>query len=502
METDQDCEDPLSVKIARGPKFAYAFASGSVVMLMIGLNPWTNIYYTDVIGASEQSLAIIWMTFLFWNMINDPLFGYIMDRTKTKWGRRIPYIMLFSPFLTISFILLWTPPLITGEEEFSTVLYFGIMLFVFDVSLTFIQISKSSLFPEISMNEGQRTSLAFTATMITIPCMGIAIVVPNFFHPDRPGWNVAQSAVWFKGFMIGVGIFTLLSWIFLILKVKEQPIFCEVDEPFKLGDAMKTTLKNKSFLYFLAFNFLMQLSIGLIQPGLPYIITWVLRKQGLVNVIVGASCCIAIIPGAIYTMKVSKKDGVRKPFLATAICLCVGGIFYTFVDHMIGMIVGWSLLAFALPNAYILYDVAMGEIIDEDEMKTGIRREATYYGITNFAIKPCISIGIAILNAILAYTSFDETLPEQTDLTVFGLKFAVFGIPGFLMILGIILMKTYPIDAEYLQEIKDAIAKLHKNKIEKLEEMKRSELDEISELETLEGERIQELKTTERDKLH
>ncbi|MBD3352218.1 MAG: hypothetical protein GF364_12085 [Candidatus Lokiarchaeota archaeon] len=469
---NENCVDPLDIKVPRGPKFAYAFASGSVVMLMIVLNSWTNIYYTDVIGVSENSLAIIWLVFLSWNMINDPLFGYIMDRTKTKWGRRIPYIMIFSPFLTISFILLWTPPLISGDGEFSTVLYFTIMLFVFDVSLTFIQISKSSLFPEISMNEGQRTSLAFTATMVTLPCMGIAMILPNFFHPDRPGWDVVKSALYYKGFMIGVGIFTLCAWIFLILKVKEQPIFCEVDEPFNLGTALKETFKNKTFLYFLAFNFLLQLCIGLIQPGLPYIITWVLRKQGLVPTIIGACCTLGIIPGTIYTLKVSKKEGVRKPFLTTAICLCFGGIFYTFIDNIFGMIVGWTMLAFALPNAYILYDVAMGEIIDEDEMKTKIRREATYYGINNFAIKPCISIGIAVLNWILAFTNFDETLEVQTDLTVFGMKFAVFGIPGFLMIFGIILMRNYPIDTEYLNKIKNAIAELHQNKIQKLEEMK------------------------------
>lgn len=454
---DASRADPFSIRIPWGKKLAYSLGAASVVLLMMIFNTWLPIYYTDIIIVDPEHFVIAFIIFMAWNMINDPLFGYIMDRTKTKWGRRIPYVIFFAPILTISFIFLWTPPIpASPSQDLITIAYFILMLFIFDTALTFITIAKSSLFPEMTMSEEQRTNLSFVATILTVPCMGVALVAPNFFK---------DNATLFKLFMTGVAFFTLFSWIILAKKIRETRVFMKVDKPLNLIKAMKYTIKSKSFLIFILFNFLIQTTLALILPGLPYIIKYVLTGS-LPKILASASGLAGLLVSVYYLIKV-RGQGVRKPFLLTAMCIGIGGLLYTFINHPATTIIGFFLLGASFPMVYILYDVAMGEIIDEDEMKTGIRREGTFYGVNNFSFKPCITLGIFIL--MLTIKAFNWA--------PFGIKLAVFGIPAFLMLIGAVIIYFFPIRGAYLQKIKAEIAKLHEKKLDEFKALDRTQSD-------------------------
>ncbi|MHA1340635.1 MAG: MFS transporter [Promethearchaeota archaeon] len=448
--------DPFSYKITFKQQLAYGLAASAVSLLLMTFNTWLPSYYTDIIKVSLTHYGIAFIIFMFWNAINDPLFGYIMDKTKTKWGRRVPYIIISAPILTGTFIMLWTPPIPSStEEDLWTIIYFIIVLFLFDTSLTLVSIAKSSYFPQISMEEGERTKLAFISTIISVPAMAIALVVPYFFK---------GNAHLFKIFMSCVSVFSLFAWLYLAKTMKENKVFIEVDEPMKFLDALKYTFKNKSFVIFLAYNFLLQTTIGLITPGIVYVINYILKGTGTVPIlIIGLSGLAGLIYGIRIPVIYGKKDGVRTPLFVTAISLTVAGFLYTFSDNFVVAVISYFLLGLSFPSAYILYDVAISEIIDEDEMRTRIRREGTYYGINNFTIKPCISLGIFILTTILDKYGFQPNIPATPDV-VFGIKLATFGIPGILMGIGSIIILLFPIHGDYLRKIKKEIAKLHKEK--------------------------------------
>jgi glycoside/pentoside/hexuronide:cation symporter, GPH family len=64
-------------------------------------------YFTRIRGLDPARAGIVWLLFGIWNAINDPLFGFISDRTQHKLGRRIPYIRFGAPLMALSFVLLW-----------------------------------------------------------------------------------------------------------------------------------------------------------------------------------------------------------------------------------------------------------------------------------------------------------------------------------------------------------------------------------------------------------
>jgi GPH family glycoside/pentoside/hexuronide:cation symporter len=69
-----------------------------------------NFYYVDVLGLNAGVAGILWSIYGFWNAINDPLVGQVSDRTRSRVGRRVPYVALGAVPLGLSFFFLWTPP--------------------------------------------------------------------------------------------------------------------------------------------------------------------------------------------------------------------------------------------------------------------------------------------------------------------------------------------------------------------------------------------------------
>ena len=117
--------DHVPVKSQLGLGLANA---GNSIMSAIGLGT-IDVYYIKVYGANPSLLAWSWILFIAWNMINDPIIGIIQDRTKTRWGRRIPYLRFGAIPYTLSFILVWFPFM---QGEFGLFFNHLLMLYVFD----------------------------------------------------------------------------------------------------------------------------------------------------------------------------------------------------------------------------------------------------------------------------------------------------------------------------------------------------------------------------------
>ena len=107
-----------------------------------------NFYYVDVLGLNASVVGILWSIYGLWNAVNDPLMGQISDKTRSKFGRRVPYVALGAIPLGLSFFFLWTPP---SQSPFMLAAYFLMILFIFDTlySLTFI--AYNALFPEVAL---------------------------------------------------------------------------------------------------------------------------------------------------------------------------------------------------------------------------------------------------------------------------------------------------------------------------------------------------------------
>jgi GPH family glycoside/pentoside/hexuronide:cation symporter len=121
------------------------------------------IFYQDYLGLRARWIALASVVYAIWNAVNDPLFGYITDRTRSERGRRIPYMRFTAPFLSLTFILVWFAPGDAGP----TATFFWMLgtMLLYDTAYTIIGLVYSALLPEVTESDAERNGLQISASL-------------------------------------------------------------------------------------------------------------------------------------------------------------------------------------------------------------------------------------------------------------------------------------------------------------------------------------------------
>ena len=157
--------------------FIYSLGNFANTLIYNVFSNRVQFFYIDLIGLSPAVAGIIWTVFGIWNAVNDPLMGALSDRTRTRWGRRIPYVMIATVPMVLAFIFLWTPP---TTNKMLTAIYFLVMLVIFDTLFSLVTTAYTSLFPEIAIELADRSLLsAFREGLATIALLLSFILAPT-----------------------------------------------------------------------------------------------------------------------------------------------------------------------------------------------------------------------------------------------------------------------------------------------------------------------------------
>ncbi|MFX0070616.1 MAG: MFS transporter, partial [Candidatus Hermodarchaeota archaeon] len=217
-------------------KTKYAFGTGEmfhVIILSVAFSTIT-FYYNVKLGLSEQLIGFAWLIFAFWNAINDPLFGLIQDRTKTRWGRRIPYIRFGAPIYGLLFILIWFP-LVDVNNEILLFLNLIFILFAFDSIYTIIGLVMYSMPAEMVVTSNARANLMVYVSIFGSLGTLIAIIIPLFLLTGD-NTSAAVNPI-FLITMISLGIIGTVILVIMSFYLKEN-IYTQLEEPLGFFDGI------------------------------------------------------------------------------------------------------------------------------------------------------------------------------------------------------------------------------------------------------------------------
>ena len=445
--------------LTRKSKIAYGSCNTAGNILSgIGFTAIT-FYYNVKLGLAAELIGIAWLIFAFWNAINDPLFGYIEDRTKSDLGRRIPYIRYGAPVYGVLFVLCWIP-LVDINNEMALFLYFLIILFAFDTIFTIVVLITYILPAEMAITSKERASLMVYATYIGVIGFVLTFVVPLILLTgETTGIDLNFIIA-----MIIIGAACTVVMVVSSYYIKEYK-FAQLEEPLGVIPALKESFKNKPFIIFELSLFCIILGQTMLTTAVFYYVDFVLNLSGVMAIVP-----IIIVIGVMFAFaypasKLIEKYGLKKVFIFGQITLGIGFVLTFFIGWSLNtVIISMVLIGIGLSILFMESPIILADTIDFDELKTDKRRETTYTGIEALITKPAISLGNWLFLLIISGYGFQEAASTQPDSAILGIMIGFTIIPAIFIFLSALIMKFYTLDGSEWTEQKLKLQGIHEKK--------------------------------------
>ncbi|MBY9003979.1 MAG: MFS transporter [Candidatus Lokiarchaeota archaeon] len=454
-----------------GKAFRYTFAQVADIIAYQSFTFLIFTFYFAVVKINITLISIAFIIWAFWNSINDPLLGALSDRTHTKWGRRFPYIMVSFIPLAVVCILLYFPPVAFGvSDEIINFVYFFIIIIVFEFFYTMFSINQVSLFPEIFISMEDRTKANNIRQTIAIFALIIAFVLPTLFIPDLSDETYLPEYQTF-GLLVGA-IIVVFGVLFLIFSPRERKEFQDnYQKAPKLIESLKTCLTNKSFMWYIPAQIANWFVYGILPVIIPLYGKFVLGIGEGESIWLSLLLGFAFISAALFVNILWKpliqKLGPRKAWMLSKAIWMATLIPLLFLGEgmLIIAVIVFFFMGIGLAGSLLIVDIMLADIIDEDELKTGTRREASYFGANALLLRLATVLVFLAIGPVFIIGSWEVYDPLNiTPEIIFGLKALIAIFPSIALVIGILVLYKYPLHGEKLAQVKEQLNEIHAQK--------------------------------------
>ena len=450
-----------------------AFACGEVGDNM-ALNTFTFLiftFYFTVVGIPTPLMTLGFILWALWNAFNDPLIGYLSDKTKSRWGRRIPWMLGATIPLGVLMILLFTPPFTYSQND-SVFIYFFIILILFDISYTSFNLNYNALFSEMFVDMRERSATGRIRIIFVLLATMIALVLPTFIIEDITNQDPITYPDTQLQYLISGIIAAIIIFIFYLIILKwgvrdPKHISKDAESAMSFTNTLKFTFKHKSFLLFLFPALGTWLVINILPTLSPLFFTYAVGIDD--TELIGILLLVMFLVSAASTPlweRIRVKKGARMCGLIGIVVFLVSVLFFAYSINFEMAMICMIFLGVGLGGGLYFYDQCIAEIIDEDEITYGVRRSGIYYAVLNFLIRLSMILNFVIIGVVFSSTNWInyQHATEDLQLVEFGLR-ALMGIyPAVILGLSLIGMYFYPIKGERLKENRRKLTEIHEKK--------------------------------------
>jgi GPH family glycoside/pentoside/hexuronide:cation symporter len=442
---------------SRFAKIAYGTGNLGQGLFYNSVQTFLIFFYTDTVRLDPKLVGLAFaISYGVWNAINDPLIGVLSDRTRTRWGRRIPYIALGAPLTLLLYVLVFSPPLhgnpLTNPSNMSIFLYFAIIIAFFDLAYTAVSVTYTALFPESFRSLKERTEVSMyrqvagmIGTVLGIAIMPVIVSAFTSRFGSLRGWTAAG---------IILGCVGGAAFGFSLLGSREDKRNLP-QKTLPLAAAFKQTLVNRSFLAFAGANLMICFMWSWLSAMMPFFAKYSLGMPESQMSLLFAGVFITAILCYPLWRRLALKVGSKRA-LTMAVTLFV--VFMAFVIVVKGLVQGIIMMLFvgaANSGITLIRDIVLSDVIDEDELHTGMRREGSYFGVTAFIERFALVLVGGGSSVVLGLSGYDAAQAAQPGSVSMGIRLGMGLLPVFALAIFLFAMRFYPLGKSQIQSLKE-----------------------------------------------
>lgn len=445
-------------KIRTKTKWLYGVADLGIAMLTASIQFFLLYFYTDVVHI-DSALAgtALLVGKLTWDAINDPFFGYLSDRTKSRWGRRRPYMFFGAvPLALFTWLLFSIPDGLEGWKAFVAVL---VTFLLFDTMHTMVSTAYYAMTPELTYDYNERTSLTTIRELYTVvgyilgaaATTALAGLFQSAFHFTSKASFSAMGATF--------GVIAMITVLTTAIHVKERRRAEIVPSTMPPLQSIFQTFKNRPFMQLMGAQFLSSFSFTLLTTLLPYYLIYQLYMEAempLVMLLLLVTIGIFLFPWKLVSDKINKGPSYALGLFIASLAV-IATFFYphapTALIYVTAVVAG---LGFS--GQWVFPWSMLPDVIEYDQAVTGERREGIYYGVWAFLGKLTNALGIAVAGWALKLFGYVANA-DQTSQALLGIRLFFGPVAAGVLIISLPLLIWYPITRKKHAELLARIQK-------------------------------------------
>ena len=443
------------MKLSAGRKLCFGVGALGKDLCYAMISTYLTIYLTDTIGLSPFFVGNLFLVARVWDAVNDPMMGFVVDNTRTRWGKFRPWILIGTLINAVILVLLFRGPDLQG---FALYAYYSVMYILWGMSYTIMDIPYWSMLPSMSSTKEERDSMSViprifaSSAWLLVGAFGLAMIKTLGQGDEAKGY--ASSSVVVAVIFVAT---ILVTVIFARDRSSMEATSGKKAQRTSLKDAIHVITANDQLKVYigvvLAYNLVVQLAGGMAL----YYFKYVTGDEDLFPYFTTAASLAEM--GALFLFPILSRFMSKKAVFAIAsftpaiglVALLVAGVV---APANIPLIIICGVF-YKLGSGLTLgaTTVMLADVIDYGEVKLGTRNESIVASFQTLLVKTASAVAGWLIGVGLTICGYVENVPQTAE-TILGMRILMGVVPSVITVLAfVIYVKGYKLDGSVLENI-------------------------------------------------
>lgn len=422
-------------------------------------------FFTNVAGLNAGLAGTVLLVGKIWDAINDPIVGVCSDRTRSRWGRRYPWMIFGAIPFGIFYFLQWVVPNFSIDgagSQWGLFWYYVAIGVGFNMAYTAVNLPYTALTPELTQDYDERTTLNSFRFTFSIGGSIFSLILAQVIFSVVS--DQGQQYLLLGGICAVISVLPIFWCVWGTYgraeRVRQRSNPDNLTESIPFWEQVKIALSNRPFLFVIGIYLCSWLAVQQTAAIIPYfVVNWMgLRSQDFTQIALTVQATALVM--LFVWSAVSKRVGKRAVyFMGMGVWVIAQAGLMLLQPGQVGLLYFLAVLAgFGVSTAYLVPWSMIPDVIELDELQTGQRREGMFYAFMVLLQKFGLAAGLFLVGQALDTAGFIESvagqpIPQQPDSALLAIRLAIGPIPTLVLILGLVLAYFYPITREVHAEI-------------------------------------------------